>query len=104
MEYFKKTVSLCSDIVTHFSTFIQPYKHITIESVNDDADIENQYERASKKGVVVLGNVFVNLLILKVDFIKYLVENSVDQYRLFMEEEIDNIVVVDVVDTKEKDE
>jgi len=104
MEYFKKTVSLYSDIATHFSTFIQPYKHITTESVNEDADIENQYERASKKGVVVLGNVFVNILIMKVDFIKYLVENSVDQYRLFMEEEIENMVVVDVVDTKEKDE
>ena len=101
MEYFKKTVSLCSDIVTHFSTFINPYKHITIESVNEDADIENQYERASKKGVVVLGNIFVNLLIMKVDFIKYLVENSVDQYRLFMEEEIENAVIVDI---KEKDE
>ena len=101
MEYFNKAVSLCNDIVTHFSTFIKPYKHITIESVNEDADIENQYERVSKKGVVVLGNVFVNLLIMKVDFIKYLVENSVDQYRLFMEEEIENAVIVDI---KEKDE
>ena len=104
MEYLNKAVSLCNNIVTHISTFIQPYKHVTIESVNEDADIENQYEKGSKKVVVGLGNVFVNLLIMKVDFIKYLIENSVDQYRLFMEEEMDNMVFVNVVDTKEKDE
>ena len=50
--------------------FINPYKHITIESVNDDADIENQYEKISKK--VVVGNILVNLLILKIDFTKKL--------------------------------
>jgi hypothetical protein len=104
MEYLNKAVSLYNDTVAHITTFIQPYKHITIESVNDDADIENQYEKVSKKVVVGLGNVFVNILILKVDFIKYLIENSVDQYRLFMEEEIENAVIVNVVDTKEKDE
>ena len=101
MEYLNKTVNICNDFFQSFPKLLVPYKHITIESVNNDADIENQYERVSKKGVVVLGNVFVNILILKVDFIKYLIKNSVDQYRLFMEEEIENAVLVDI---KEKDE
>ena len=101
MEYLNKAATICYDFFQSFPKLLLPYKHITIESVNNDADIENQYERVSKKGVVVLGNVFVNILILKVDFIKYLIKNSVDQYRLFMEEEIENAVLVDI---KEKDE
>ena len=73
MEYLNKAANICRDFFQSFPKLLLPYKHITIESVNDDADIENQYEKVSKKIVVGLGNVFINILIMKVDFIKYLI-------------------------------
>ena len=81
--------------------FINPYKHITIESVNDDADIENQYEKMSKKVVVGLGNILVNLLILKIDFTKKIVNDFIEKYNEYMKES----VTEDYVDiNKEKEE
>lgn len=81
--------------------FVNPYKHITIESVNDDADIENQYEKMSKKVVVGLGNILVNLLILKIDFTKKFINDCIQKYDEYM-----NISVSeDYVDiNKEKEE
>ena len=37
-----------------FSTLHMPYRHSTIEGVYQDPDIENQYEKVSKKIVVGL--------------------------------------------------
>jgi len=81
--------------------FINPYKHITIESVNDDADIENQYEKISKKVVVGLGNILVNLLILKIDFTKKIVNDFIEKYNEYMKESV-NEDYVDI--NKEKEE
>lgn len=81
--------------------FINPYKHITIESVNDDADIENQYEKMSKKMVVGLGNILVNLLILKIDFTKKIINDSIQKYNEYIKESI-NEDYVDI--NKEKEE
>ena len=80
-------------------SFINPYKHTTIESVNDDADIENQYEKISKKVVVGFGNILTNLLILKLDFIKQCIIESIKQYSKYMEK--DNEPQIEI---KEKDE
>ena len=85
--------------------FINPYKHITIESVNDDADIENQYEKMSKKVVVGLGNIFVNLLILKIDFTKKIVNDFIEKYNECIKESVNVSVTEDYVDiNKEKEE
>lgn len=81
--------------------FINPYKHITIESVNDDADIENQYEKISKKVVVGLGNILVNLLILKIDFTKRIVNDFIEKYNEYTKESV-NEDYVDI--NKEKEE
>ena len=40
MEYLNKAATICYDFQS-FPKLLLPYKHITIESVNDDADIEN---------------------------------------------------------------
>jgi len=80
--------------------FVNPYKHITIESVNDDADIENQYEKMSKKIVVGLGNILVNLLILKIDFTRKIINNCLEKY----EEYMNKSDAEDYVDIKEKEE
>ena len=82
--------------------FINPYKHITIESVNDDADIENQYEKMSKKVVVGLGNILVNLLILKIDFTKKIVNDFIEKYNEYMKESVTTEDYVDI--NKEKEE
>tara|TARA_B100000925_G_C21922637_1_gene436583 strand:+ start:372 stop:671 length:300 start_codon:yes stop_codon:yes gene_type:complete len=82
--------------------FINPYKHITIESVNDDADIENQYEKISKKVVVGLGNILVNLLILKIDFTKKIVNDFIEKYNEYMKESVTTEDYVDI--NKEKEE
>lgn len=81
--------------------FVNPYKHITIESVNDDADIENQYEKMSKKMVVGLGNIFVNLLILKIDFTKKIINDCIKKYNECIKESV-NEDYVDI--NKEKEE
>lgn len=82
--------------------FINPYKHITIESVNDDADIENQYEKISKKVVVGIGNILVNLLILKIDFTKKIIIDCIKQYNKYMSESVTTEDYVDI--NKEKEE
>lgn len=82
--------------------FINPYKHITIESVNDDADIENQYEKISKKMVVGLGNILVNLLILKIDFTKKIIIDCIKQYNEYMSGSVPTEDYVDI--NKEKEE
>lgn len=58
--------------ISYMMNIIHPYKHNTIESVEQDPDIENQLEKVSKQSVVVAGNIFVKLLILKVETIKWI--------------------------------
>ena len=53
-----------------FLNIYMPYKHTTIESVYQDSDIENQYEKICVSGIVGTGNVLVNLLILKMELIR----------------------------------
>lgn len=58
--------------ISYMKNLIYPYKHNTIESVEQDPDIENQLEKVSKQSVVVVGNIFVKLLILNVETIKWI--------------------------------
>jgi hypothetical protein len=58
--------------ISYMMNIIHPYKHNTIESVEQDPDIENQLEKVSKQSVVVVGNIFVKLLLLKVETIKWI--------------------------------
>lgn len=60
---------------------IQPYKHVTISSVNEDADIENQLERVVKSIVVCTGNIFVNFSILKIDAMKKLISFMMEKIK-----------------------
>lgn len=73
MNHFYNTCTsffnICCDLIT-------PYKHITVESVKQDTDIENQYERITKIVVIGSSNVFVNLLMKKIELIKIFSKNS----------------------------
>ena len=69
MEDFKAFTAVA---ISYMMNIIHPYKHNTIESVEQDPDIENQLEKVSKQSVVAVGNIFVKLLILKVETIKWI--------------------------------
>tara|TARA_B110000305_G_C18848892_1_gene363606 strand:+ start:148 stop:516 length:369 start_codon:yes stop_codon:yes gene_type:complete len=81
--------TMASKFVNYITNFVNPYKHNTSESVENDGDIENQIEKFSKKGAVITGNVIVNLLILKVDMLLYL-SSMVQTYFKTMLETTDN--------------
>lgn len=49
--------------------FVTPYKHPSIESIKEDEDIKNPYEKNAKCLVLALGIIFINLLMLKIDII-----------------------------------
>lgn len=61
-----------------FMSIVNPYKHTTIGSVYQDVDIENQYEKAYVAGIVGSGNIFVNLLVHKLQLLKYIGRNTID--------------------------
>ena len=63
-------MSILEKVCDSFYGLFVPYKNRTTHDVDLDVDIENQYERVAKKGVVLTGNVFTNLLVLKVDTLK----------------------------------
>lgn len=49
--------------------FVTPYKHSSIESIKEDEDIKNPYEKNAKCVILALGIIFINLLMLKIDII-----------------------------------
>jgi len=49
--------------------FVTPYKHSSIESIKEDEDIKNPYEKHAKCVILALGIIFINLLMLKIDII-----------------------------------
>lgn len=55
-----------------FSTLHIPYRHSTIESVYQDPDIENQYEKMCVSAAVVSGNISVNTLVTVIYLIKHI--------------------------------
>lgn len=74
--------------ISYMMNIIHPYKHNTIESVEQDPDIENQLEKVSKQGVVVAGNIFVKLLIVKVETIKWISLRVKEYINTMMDKEI----------------
>lgn len=61
-----------------FMSIVNPYKHTNIGSVYQDVDIENQYEKAYVAGIVGSGNILVNLLVHKLQVLKYIGSNTID--------------------------
>lgn len=61
-----------------FMSIVNPYKHTNIGSVYQDMDIENQYEKAYIAGIVGSGNILVNLLVHKLDLLKYFGRNTIN--------------------------
>lgn len=49
--------------------FVTPYKHSSIESIKEDEDIKNPYEKHAKCAILALGIILINLLMLKIDII-----------------------------------
>mgnify|MGYP001417411272 CR=1 FL=1 len=64
--------------------FVTPYKHSSIESIKEDEDIKNPYEKNAKCVILALGIIFINLLMLKIDIIfmssKY-IKQKYDDYK-----------------------
>ena len=64
--------------------FVTPYKHSSIESIKEDEDIKNPYEKHAKCVILALGIIFINLLMLKIDIIfmssKY-IKQKYDDYK-----------------------
>lgn len=68
-----------------FYGLFDPYKHKTAYDVDQDADIENQYEKVAIKTVVLSGNLFTNLLVWKVELIKVIGQMTKVYIREIME-------------------
>ena len=49
--------------------FVTPYKHSTIEAIQQDENIKNPYEKNAKCLILALGIILINLLMLKIDVI-----------------------------------
>ena len=97
MEDFKAFTAVAG---AYIMNIIHPYKHNTIVSVEQDPDIENQLEKVSKQSVVVVGNIFVKLLILKVETIKWISLRVKEYIDTMMDKEIS----IEQEDTEEEKE
>lgn len=57
------------EVLDFFKNIIKPYKYTSIEDVNN-ADIENQIEKYSKMSIIASNNMFMNLIMIHIEFFK----------------------------------
>lgn len=57
------------EVLDFIKNIIKPYKYTSIEDV-ETADIENQIEKYSKMSIIASNNIFMNLMMFQVDFLK----------------------------------
>ena len=50
-----------------FKEIYAPYKHLTPETIFNDNDIDNIYEKYLKSAVVMVAMIFINLMMLKIE-------------------------------------
>ncbi len=60
-----------------------PYKYLTVDEIWNDEEVNSDYERYLKSCVVILGMIFINLMMLKIELGKKGISLLCDKYNNF---------------------